>query len=131
MGDRGVRLLLLSFLTLCNLFQRGIFSEALKKRAIGSRDGALGDRSKRTRSHAVMDPDTGTMTGGTEWERSLPGKFNPKRGRCYPFGCTFQRQRSLYSPCAAGKHSVVDDKTLKMRTELTEVKYCLCLQYLF
>lgn len=99
---------------------REIFTESLQRSAIAARDRALGPRRSRTRSHAIVDRATGAKVGGTAWERSLKGAFKAKRGRCYPFGCTYQKQKSLYSPCAAGKLSVADEDTLEMRKDLTE-----------
>lgn len=77
----------------------------------------------------MPDKITKEMKGGTAWERSLKTKFEDGNGRCYPFGCTFQKPRALYSPCAAGKLTVADDATLKMRSDLTEVCECTCIGY--
>lgn len=100
---------------------REIYDDSLMNVALSARDCALAKRGRRSRAQPRTDPNTGTKLGGTAWEWGIKGKFDEKKGRCYPFGCTFQRQRSVYSPCTAGKLTVADENTLKMRKDLTEV----------
>lgn len=99
-----------------------IYSTDLLTEAMNARNEVLGPRELRSRSHATLDPDTGVKVGGTEWERAMTVEFNKDRGRCYPFGCTFQKWRSLYSPCAAGKVSTSTKEVRDMRGRFTEVR---------
>lgn len=95
----------------------------MKTRALLARDRALGPRCDRRRGHALPDPlIPKTKVGGTAWERVPSVEFDTTRGRCYPVGCSYQKQKLLYSPAAAGKLSVSNNSTRDMRKELLEVR---------
>lgn len=102
------------------VFTSEIYTSDMIAKAIAARDKALGPCELRSRGHAVLDETTGQKVGGTHWERSLKAEFDEKRGRCYPFGCTYQKQRTIYSPCAAGKISASTEGDRSMRNNLAE-----------